>query len=74
MPELESISIKGFKSIAEVENLPLSAINVAGLGLDEPKLVDFLLRKKLSRSKTRFLQTSVKTWAETSMRVALSHL
>lgn len=28
MPELESISIKGFKSIASVENLPLSAINV----------------------------------------------
>src|SRR5262245_57202659 len=28
MPELESISIKGFKSIAEVEKLPLSAINV----------------------------------------------
>src|SRR5215475_6161358 len=28
MPELESISIKGFKSIAELEKLPLSAINV----------------------------------------------
>jgi len=28
MPELESISVKGFKSIAAVENLPLSAINV----------------------------------------------
>lgn len=28
MPELESISIKGFKSIASVEKLPLSPINV----------------------------------------------
>src|SRR5438552_18995970 len=28
MPELESITIKGFKSIAEVEKLPLRAINV----------------------------------------------
>ncbi len=28
MPELESISIKGFKSIASVENLPLNAINI----------------------------------------------
>ena len=28
MPELESISIKGFKSIASVEKLPLNAINV----------------------------------------------
>jgi len=28
MPELESISIKGFKSIASVERLPLTAINI----------------------------------------------
>src|SRR3989440_6087498 len=28
MPELQTISIKGFKSIAAVERLPLAAINV----------------------------------------------
>src|SRR5580693_200933 len=28
MPELDTITVKGFKSIAAIENLPLGAINV----------------------------------------------